>query len=229
MIMICALPLAWDRKKSASTIFETCRRSSPRRSRLTTVAQRGRHARTIAANKIKHSCKQRGRRLATEMDRADGFQEQMVDPESTLSAIKAARPSHSHQSPCQFRPWPPTSPSGPLRRRSGRYSIGASRMVTGCGSSMLTEALAVNFPSLVVAVTSRGIPRSRPRTSASESLKTTVIVLGEASRPLTVMVRISRPSGPTNRSLRLGAGNRNREVKRRRVRRGVDHLVGFVI
>jgi RNA polymerase sigma-70 factor, ECF subfamily len=41
--------------------------------------------RTITANKAKHYCKQRNRRPAIEMDCAEGFLEQMVDPESALA------------------------------------------------------------------------------------------------------------------------------------------------
>ncbi len=41
--------------------------------------------RTITANKARNYCKQRDRRPAIEMDWADGFLEQLVDPESALS------------------------------------------------------------------------------------------------------------------------------------------------
>ena len=41
--------------------------------------------RTITANKAKHYCKVGGRRPAIEMDCAEGFLDQMVDPESSLA------------------------------------------------------------------------------------------------------------------------------------------------
>ena len=152
------------------------------------------------------------------------------------ASLRHAWDNHPHQFSCaDFASQRPGSRlvKGASERRGADTDpdpAGLSRIVRGCGSSVLTrrcrctchhcwsQSLREAFPA-----PERGprLPSRRERSSSS---------VGGASRPVTVTPRIARPSGPTKRSVRdRRARNRNREVKGRRIGCWVDHAIGMVI